>query len=673
VREVIHGVEIMDPYRWLEDQNSPETREWIEAQNEYTRTKLSEAPGRELVRDYVEDLIRIEDLESPRHRNGRYFFTRRNPDQDLDIVYMREGLDGEDLVLLDPHPLDDDHMVSVGILGVSDDGTLLAYGLRYGGEDEVAPRLLDVERRRDLPDRFSKGRYSDIWITPNNKEMYYTLYTDKGERVYRHGIGSDPDEDVLVFGEDYGPGMGIGLDMSDDGRFLLFTVYHGSAAKKTEVYYMDMKTGGPLHTVVNDVEAYFDGKIGGSILFMQTNWEAPNGRILAVDLESPAREGWQEVVPETEAVLRSFQLAAGRLMVRYHEDVIPLIRIYEPDGSFITDIEPPAIGYVGQPRGRWSDDEAFFYFSSLHIPPTIYRYDVGDLDIGIWRRAEIPINSQDFELRQVWYESRDGTRVPMFVAHRKGIRYDSSNPTLLNGYGGFRSSLTPYFSARAAAWIKMGGVYAIANLRGGGEFGEAWHQAGMLDKKQNTFDDFIAAAEWLIANGYTSPEKLAVIGGSNGGLLVGAALTQRPDLFQAVVCTYPLLDMLRYHKFLIARFWVPEYGSSEDPEQFEFIYAYSPYHRVRTGMKYPAVLLVTGDSDTRVDPLHARKMAALLQASTASDRPILLHYDTTAGHSGGRPVSQVIEDLTDQLHFLAWQLGIAGLIHEPRRKAGQVP
>jgi len=334
------------------------------------------------------------------------------------------------------------------------------------------------------------------------------------------------------------------------------------------------------------------------------------------------------------------------------------VGVFGPEGKHLRDIAFPTLGSVGGVNGRWDSQEAFFSFTSFHIPTTIYRYDVAKGNQEVWARLEVPINSERFEVKQVWYESKDKTKVPMFIVHAKGLKLDGSHPTLLTGYGGFNLSRTPGFSSLAALWVERGGVYAVANLRGGGEFGEEWHKAGMLEKKQNVFDDFLAAAEWLIKNGYTHPSKLAISGGSNGGLLVGAALTQRPDLFQAVVCAYPLLDMIRYHKFLVARFWVPEYGSSENPDQFKYIYAYSPYHHVKPGTKYPAVLFITGDSDTRVDPLHARKMAALLQSATGSDKPMLLHYDTKAGHSGGLPVSKQIDDLTDELSFLFWQLGV---------------
>jgi prolyl oligopeptidase len=658
VTEEIHGVEIVDPYRWLEDQQSPETTAWIDEQNAYTQSLLSSVPGREKIRQELTDLIRIDTVTMPTARNGRYFFTRRLGDQDLSVIYMREGLDGEDVVLVDPHPMDPEHMLSVTLLAVSDDGSLIAYGLREGGEDEVTVRIFDVDLGEDTGEYLPKGRNSDISIQRDNGGFYYSHYEDEADRVYYHLMGTDPAEDVLIFGEGYGPGVGAGAEISEDGRYLLLTVYHGSAARKTEIYYQDLAAGGPIRPIVNDIDASFTGSIAGDHLYMETDWEAPNGRILRVDLADPARDTWTEVVPETEAVLRGFTLAGGRLVARYHENVIPTLKVFEADGTPVTVIDPPAIGYLSGAGGRWQDDEAFFTFSSFHIPTTIYRYDLATLTETVWARIDVPIDSEMFEVKQVWYQSLDSTEVPMFVAHRKGITLDGSNPTLLTGYGGFRSSMTPYFSSRAAAWMKMGGVYAVPSLRGGGEFGETWHRAGMLDKKQNTFDDFTAAAEWLIDNDYTEPRKLAILGGSNGGLLVGAALTQRPELFQAVVCTYPLLDMVRYHKFMIARFWVSEYGSSEDPDQFDYIYDYSPYHQVEYGTQYPAVLFVTGDADTRVAPLHARKMTALLQSATGSDRPVLLHYDTTAGHSGGRPVTVVIDDVTDQLLFLAWQLGI---------------
>jgi prolyl oligopeptidase len=660
VVEDIHGVEIVDHYRWLEDQDSPETRAWIEAQNAYTQSLLSSVPGRDKIKQQLTDLIRIDTISMPTARNGRYFFTRRLADQDLSVIYMREGLDGEDVVLVDPHGMSPDHELSVELMAVSYDGSLMAYGVREGGEDEVVVRLFDVDRKEDTGEHLPKGRSSDICILPDLSGFYYSHYDDEaeGDRVYYHLMGTDPEEDELVFGEGYGPGVGAGPELSDDGRYLLLTVYYGSAARKTEVYCQDLVAGGPITPVVNDIDARFTGSIAGDDLYMQTDWEAPNGRILRADLADPAQDNWEEIIPETEAVLTRFTLAGGRLVARYQENVIPTLKVFEADGTPVTEIDPPTIGYLSGLRGRWEDDEAFFAFSSFHVPTTIYRYDLRTLTQTVWAKIDVPIDGDMFEVEQVWYQSLDGTEVPMFLAHQKDITLDGSNPTLLTGYGGFRASMTPYFSSRAAVWMMMGGVYAVPSLRGGGEFGETWHRAGMLEQKQNTFDDFIAAAEWLIDNDYTEPRKLAIMGGSNGGLLVGAAFTQRPDLFHAVVCTYPLLDMIRYDKFLVAKFWVSEYGSSDDPDQFEYIYDYSPYHNVEQGVEYPAVLFVTGDADTRVAPLHARKMTALLQSATGSDRPVLLRYDTTAGHSGGRPVTEVIDEVTDELLFLTWQLGM---------------
>jgi prolyl oligopeptidase len=659
VRDTVHGVEILDPYRWLEDQKSPDTRAWIDAQNRHTQSLLNARSERGALSRRLSELLRVEVTNIPRQAGGRYFFTRRRPDQDLFVVYVRRGLDGPDQVLLDPHTLSADHRTSVNLLDISDDGTRVVYGVREGGEDEVTVKLLDVDTRQEVGEPLPKGRYSGVSLTADKNTLYYSRHTPEGPRVFQHRLGTDPVKDSLVFGQGYGKEKIISAGLSEDRRYLQIVVFHGAAGPKSEIYLQDLQRGAPVVTVVNDLEARFFPHLAGDTLYLQTNWEAPNGRVLAVDLKDPARERWREVVPEAKAVLQSVSLAGGRICVNYLEDVKSRLRVFEPSGAHVRDVAFPTLGSMGGMVGRWDNPEAFFSFSSFHLPTTIYRYDVAAGTQAAWARTAAPVESDRFELSQVWYASKDGTRVPMFLLHRKGLKRDGSSPTFLTGYGGFTSSLTPSFSPRAVLWAEAGGVYALPNLRGGGEFGESWHQAGMREKKQNVFDDFIGAAEWLVANDYTKPSRLAIAGGSNGGLLVGAALTQRPDLFGAVVCSYPLLDMVRYHQFLVARYWVPEYGSSEDPGQFKVLHAYSPYHRVQRGAKYPAVLFVTGDADTRVDPLHARKMAALLQASTGSDRPVLLHYDTKAGHSGGgTPVSKTIEDQTDELSFLFWQLGV---------------
>jgi len=659
VVETLHGVEIADPYRWLEDQDAPPTREWIAAENAYTDAVLAPLPGRDRIQRRLTELIKIDTVSVPFVRGGRVFFSKRKADQDLFVLYVRPRADAPDDVLLDPHGLSPDHSVSVNFEDVSLDGRLLAYGVRNGGQDEVALRFMDVDTRRERPDTLPRARYEGVALTADKSAVYYCRQTDQGPRVFRHVMGADAAKDEEIFGKGYGPEKYIDIAISGDGGWLKMEAEHGSAGMKVDVYVQDLRKKTPVVTIVNDVDASFTGAIAGDRLYLLTNWNAPRFRVMAVDLGDPRRERWKELIPEGTSVLTDVTLTGGKLLLNRLQDVATRLSIHEADGRLLREVALPGIGAVGGVSGDWSQDEAFFSFSSLAQPPTIYRYRVGAGQRDVWARLEVPIRSEDVEVEQVWYPSKDGTKVPMFVAHRKGIPLDGNNPTLLTGYGGFNISVRPFFSARAAFWIESGGVFALPNLRGGGEFGEAWHQGGMLDKKQNVFDDFIGAAEWLIGHKYTSPSRLAISGGSNGGLLVGAALTQRPDLFRAVVCSYPLLDMLRYHRFLVAGYWVPEYGSAENAAQFPVLRAYSPYHHVKPGERYPAVLFITGDGDTRVAPLHARKMAALLQASGASDRPVLLHYDTKAGHSGGLPASKQIEDLTNEMLFLFWQLGMA--------------
>ena len=660
VTEVIHGTTIVDPYRWLEDQKSPETRAWIDAQNAYTHSFLDPLPLRESISKRLTELMKIDQIGMPLERGGRYFLQKRSADQDLWVIYMREALGGEDCVLVDPHTLSADHTKSVGIYDVSSDGKLLAYYIREGGEDEVAVRFLDIDSGKHLEENLPKSNFFGVSITSDKSGIYYSKHMNEiGSRVFYHAMGTDPASDPMIFGEGYGPDKGIDCGITDDGRYLGIVVFYGSAGQKSEIYYKDLVADGPITALVNDIDARFEPDAGGDIVFMNTDWNAPNGRILAVDLKNPSRENWKEIVPERkDAVIEGFSIAGGKIFVNYMENVSSKVRVFGPDGTYLREISFPTLGTVSGVSGRWASNEAFFIFTSFHVPTTIYRYDVATGEQQVWARLKVPVDTDNIEVEQVWYPSKDGTRIPMFLVHRKGLERDGKNPTLMSGYGGFNVSLTPYFQASAILWVERGGIVAIPSLRGGGEFGEDWHRAGMLDRKQNVYDDFIAAAEWLIAQKYTTSDMLAISGGSNGGLLVGAVMTQRPELFKAVVCSYPLLDMIRYHQFLVARFWVPEYGSSEDPDQFKVLLAYSPYHTVKKGAKYPATLFITGDSDTRVAPLHARKMTALLQAQTGGEAPILLLYDTRAGHSGGKPLSKVIEDETDEISFLCWQLGI---------------
>ena len=658
VDEVTPGVKIADPYRWLEDQESAETRAWIEAQNKYTDSLLKPLPRREALQKEFTGLLKVTAFSLPRERGGRYFFTMRLPEQDQAVLYYRPGVNGANQVLVDPGE-GGDHTTTVNLLSITPDGKLIAYALRHGGKDEVAPHLMDVDSRKLLPDAFPEARYFGFSLLPDKSGVYYAKEVKERNRVFFHKMGSDTAQDAELFGADIPANKILSARVSEDGRYLLINVAQFGAGNPSEIYVKNLAANGAILPITKDLGASFAGDFMGDRLFVSTNWKAPRGRILEIDLKNPGQENWKEIVPEGPAVMEGLAVSGGKLAVLSVENVIEQLKIYEAGGKLLRTIPLPAIGSIGGPTSRAGSDELFYTFDSFHIPPTIYRYNTATGKQEIWAQSKVPMDSSAFEVRQVWYNSKDGTRVPMFLAYRKGIQLDGSNPTLLTGYGGFDLSELPVYRAESAAWIANGGIYALANLRGGSEFGEEWHRAGMMEKKQNVFDDFIAAAEWLVKNKYTRPERLAIRGTSNGGLLVGVALTQRPDLFGAVVCGFPLLDMVRYQKFLVARWWVPEYGSSANGEQFKFIYAYSPYQHVKQGTKYPAVLLVTGDADTRVAPLHARKMTALLQAASASGKPILLHYDTHAGHSGGVPVSKQVDDLTDEFGFLYWQLGVS--------------
>lgn len=659
VKETLHGVELTDPYRWLEDQNSPETRAWIDAQNEHTQSLIGRLPGREAVEKRLSELLKVDTIGTPIERGGKYFFSKRLANQDLSILYVRQGLTGADEALVDPHPMSADHSTSVGMADVSDDGTILAYTVREGGKDETSVRFLDVASRKNLADTLPAARYFGISLKPDKSGFYYTRMDKEGPRVRYHAMGTDVANDTEIFGKGYGPEKIIYGGLSDDGRYLAIVVLYGSAADHTEIYLQDIAKPGPLVTVTKEIEARFIPSMAGDKLLLWTNWKAPKGRVLSVALANPRPEDWKELIAESDAAIDGVDTVGGRIYVSYTRNVASQVKMFAADGKPLGEMALPAIGSVGGINGRWKSKEIFYSFTSFVIPNTIYRLDLAAGKPTVWAKSNVPIDSEKFEVKQVWCASKDGTKVPMFVLYKKGLKLDGTNPALLTGYGGFAVSLTPSFSSRAVLWAERGGVYAVANMRGGAEFGEEWHKTGMKEKKQNVFDDFYAASEWLIQNKYTSSDKLAISGGSNGGLLVGAALTQRPELYRAIVCSYPLLDMVRYHKFLVARFWVPEYGSSDDAEQFKYIRAYSPYHNVKPGKKFPAVLFISGDGDTRVDPLHARKMAALVQAANGGDRPVLLHYDTKAGHSGGRPVSKIITDTTDELSFLFWQLGVA--------------
>jgi len=654
-RETIHGTEIIDPYRWLENQEAPETRQWIDEQNKYTHALLDSLPSRPILEKRLTELMRVDSIGVPFERGGRYFLFTKKAQDDLSKLMLRKGLNGPEEVLIDPHTLSPDHTTSIGLEDLSGDGKLMLYSIRRGGEDETELRVMDVDRRSDLPDRLPRALYRGVSFKNDGSGFYYNLQRrDVGLRVFYHALGTDTSRDVEVFGKGYGPDKWIGASVSDDDRYVLFTVQHGWA--RNEVYVQRLPDG-PIKPIVNDVDAHFYAGFAGNQLIMQTDWQAPNGRMLSVDPEDPAREKWREIVPPSGDSIQGFTLAGGRFFVNYLHNVVSTLKSFSIDGKPLGEIALPGLGSVSGLVGRWGSNEAFFVYRSFVTPATTYRYQVSTGSTEVWSKPTVPFKSDDFEVQQVWYPSKDGTKIPMFLVHKKGLQRNGKLPVLLYGYGGFNVSQTPRFSTTAAVWVEHGGVYALANIRGGGEFGESWHKAGMLDKKQNVFDDFIAAAEWLIANKYTNSSKLAIQGGSNGGLLVGAALTQRPELYAAVLCEFPDLDMIGYYRFknnnppaLL------EYGNASDPAQFKFLHAYSPYQKVKPGTRYPAVFLTTGDADTRVPPPQARKMTARLQAATASGKPVLLLYDNKAGHAGGTPLGKLIDDLSLKMSFLFWQL-----------------
>ena len=659
VTDTLHGVAIVDAYRWLEDQQAAATREWIAAQNRFREQLMAGVGGRGELVARLRELLMVDTQGTPTVRGGRYFFTKRAADQDYSAVFMREREDGPDIPIIDPNVTAAEVPVSANLMDIVEDGTLLAYGLRRGGEDEVMVRFYDVVRRRSIPDFLPKARNGSVNITPDKRGFFFTRLTREGPRLYYRALGAEAREQLL-FGEGLGGDLGIGADLSRDGRWLLIAVGRGTSGGN-DLYLMDAVARTAPVPMVTGTDRNYDARFAGGRIVVNTDWDAPRGRVLIATPDAPRRERWREIVPQGEHPIAGVSLAGGRLWVRYLENVVSRVRGFDLEGRPFRELEMPALGSLSGLGGEFERDEAFFSFSSYNAPTTVYRYSVARGTRSVFWRQNVRFDSDAFEVRQVWFNSRDGTRVPMFVAHRRGLALDGTAPAYLTGYGGFNISQTPGFSAQYALWLERGGVLAVPNLRGGSEFGDAWHRAGMFGNKQNVFDDFIAAAEWLIANRYTSAEKLVIAGGSNGGLLVGAALTQRPDLFRAVLCTYPLLDMLRYERFLLGRFWVSEYGAATDSAQFRYLRAYSPYQNVRPGTRYPAVLFETGDGDTRVAPLHARKMTALLQAATSApvaERPILISYDTEAGHSGGLPITKTVEDTADRLHWVMWQVGM---------------
>ena len=658
VREVIHGVEIVDPYRWLEDQQSPETRKWVEDQNAYTNAMLDHLPVRQRAFGRLWQLVNYESQGAPYIENGYYFFSHRGAGQDLWSFYRRKGVHGPNELLLDPLPLSPDHTTSISNARSTQDARLMLYSIRKGGEDETELHILDMQTHHDLADVMPRALYLGYtWKKDGSGFFYGKSNREVGKRIYYHQLGTNPASDPELFGKGYGPDTWVTPYASRDGRYLLVDVSKGWASN--EIFIKNLQRDSGFEPLITGLNAHFNVDFAGNFLIVMTDLDAPRYRILKVDLNHPERANWKEIVPQAADAIQGFSLVGNRLYVNYLHNVVTHISIFSMEGNALGEVNLPGNG-TADISGNYAEDEGVLTFSSYTEPYTSYRYFASTGKRELWYRIPVPFRSEQFTTEQIWYKSKDGTKVPMSLIHKKGLQPNGHIPTILYGYGGFDVSLTPGFDPLIAWWIEQGGLYAVANLRGGSEFGEAWHRAGMLDKKQNVFDDFIAAAEWLIKNKYTTSDKLAIRGGSNGGLLVGAAMTQRPELFHAVDCWHPDLDMVRYYKFTKNNNppALLEYGNAEDPEQFKYLYAYSPYQHVKPGTKYPATLIISGDADTRVPPEQARKMLARLQAATTSGLPVLLLYDTKAGHSGGKPLKKIIEDDALELSFLAWQLGM---------------
>jgi prolyl oligopeptidase len=655
---------VPDAYRWLEETDSAEVAAWTAAQGRFARHSLDALPGRDEIRARLAALFSIGTVSPPTVRGGRYFYQRREGAQEQPVLYVRIGSAGVDRVLLDPAALSPDATSALDWHYPSPDGRLVAYGVSEGGSEKSTLRVRGVETGRDLPDVIPWTRACSLEWRPDGSGFFYTRYPEPGRvppgeedyhrHVFEHPLGEDWRRDALLFGEGREPEDWPSIHLSPDGRFLAVSVSRGWT--RTDVYLKDRTRGGGFVPVVEGIDSLFGVTLRNDRLYLHTNHGAPRYRLVAADLERPGPESWQDVIPEGPEVLEGALFVDQWILIHRLRDASSRLALYDLRGRPLRELALPGIGTVGAMTGEWDGKEAFFGFSSFTTPPAVYRVAVPEGPAEPWQAVEGDVNPRAYAVRLVRYASKDGTPVSMFLVH--GRDRPPGGPALLTGYGGFNVSLTPAFGRSLLLFLERGGLYAVAHLRGGGEYGEEWHRAGMREHKQNVFDDFLAAAEFLLREGHVVRGRLAIMGGSNGGLLVGAALTQRPELFAAVVCQVPLLDMLRYHRFRIARLWVAEYGSPEDSDAFRWLHAYSPYHRVKEGTPYPAVLLTAGEADSRVDPMHARKMAARLQAATSSGRPILLRLETRAGHGQGKPVSKLVAEWTDVWSFLLAEMGM---------------
>jgi len=661
--DIYHGTKVADPYRWLEQPDSPDTLAWVAEQNKLTADFLAGVPARERIKNRLITLTDYPRYSTPSKRGGRYFYWKNAGLQNQSVLYLQDTLEGHPSIVINPNLLSKDGTAALTTTAISEDGKILAYGISQSGSDEQEIKIRTIGADTDYDETLKWCRFTRIAWKHDGSGFFYSRFPDPNtvspddrtnyNRVYWHKLNTPQSADTLIYERPDNKELGFDPIVTQDGKFLILNVYHGTDTNN-RIYYRPIETAEPFTKLLDKADARYDfiGNVG-SVFYFNTDMEAPRGRIIAIDLEKPARENWQTVLPQNDDVIDRVALINNHLIVAYMHDVHHELKEYDLEGKFIQQFYLPALGTVAGLSGRQDDTEMFFSFTSFLFPSTSYRYDFSTKHLAIFRKPDIDFNPAKYVTKQVFCQSKDGTRVPIFITHAKGLKLDGGNPTLLYGYGGFNIDRKPSFSTSVVNWLENGGAYAVANIRGGGEYGQAWHRAGMLEKKQNVFDDFIAAAEWLIENNYTSPRKLAIRGGSNGGLLVAACMLQRPDLYGAVVCQVPVTDMLRYHKFTVGRYWIPEYGNAEaDPNIFKALYAYSPLHNVKPGAEYPPILVTSADTDDRVVPAHAKKFVATLQAKPARKNTILLRVETKAGHGGGKPTAKRIEEQADIYAFL---------------------
>ncbi len=665
-----HGIEVADYYRWLENPDSEETKSWVEAQNKVTFGFLEKISAREDIKQRLTKLWDYEKYGVPFHEGNRYFYFKNDGLQNQSVLYTLKNLEDTPTVLLDPNQLSEDGTVALSGISISDDGEYLAYGISIAGSDWQEWKVRNIETGEDLNDHLKWIKFSGASWTNDNKGFFYSRYDEPNEqtkledvnyyqKLYYHRIGTPQSEDTLIYQRSDEKEWGFNGSVTEDGLYLIISVWLGTDSKNLVFYQELTNDNSEVVELISEFKSNF-GFIDNdeSIFYFRTDLDAPTGRVIAIDIKEPESQNWREIIPQTQETLESVGIINNQFVAEYLKDARSQIKIFEFNGNLVREVELPGIGSVGGFNGKRTDTETFYVFTSFTTPGIIYRYNMVTGKSTVFREPKVDFNADNYETKQIFYKSKDGTQIPMFISHKKGIKLDGNNPTYLYAYGGFNISITPNFLVSNLVWMEMGGIYAVPNIRGGGEYGEEWHQAGIKDKKQNVFDDFIAAAEWLIDKGYTKSEKLAIAGGSNGGLLVGACMTQRPDLFGAALPAVGVLDMLRFHKFTIGWAWVPEYGSSENPEEFKTLYAYSPLHNLKPGTAYPATLITTADHDDRVVPAHSFKFAAALQAAHDGNAPVLIRIETKAGHGAGKPTAKIIEEVADKWGFLVKTLGI---------------